>query len=124
MIGITNIMLVTVRERTREIGVRRALGAKPWNILLQIMSESVVLTGIAGLFGFLLAVGILTVITQAMSAMPQQEDAGGFPFGLPLISFNLALGAMGILIVSGAIAGLMPALRALQIKAIDALRDE
>ncbi len=122
IIGISNIMLVTVRERTREIGVRRALGARPWNILAQIMSESVVLTAIAGLLGFLLAVGILAGITQAMSMAP---DTGEMSiFGPPLISFNLALGAMAILIVSGAIAGLMPALKALQIKAIDALRDE
>ncbi len=123
IIAISNIMLVTVRERTREIGVRRALGAKPWNILVQIMSESVVLTAIAGLFGFLLAVGILAAITQAMS-MQSPDVSDGFPFGPPLISFNLALGAMAILIVSGAVAGLMPALKALQIKAIDALRDE
>jgi putative ABC transport system permease protein len=123
IIGISNIMLVTVRERTREIGVRRALGAKPWNILLQIMNESILLTGIAGLSGFILATGILIAISQAMSMMPT-DTSESFPFGPPLISFNLALGAMAILIVSGAIAGLMPALKALQIKAIDAIRDE
>jgi len=122
IIGISNIMLVTVRERTREIGVRRALGAKPFNIIRQIMSESFVLTAIAGLAGFLLAVGILAVISQAMS---MSTDTGEqILFGPPLISFKLALGAMGILILSGAIAGLMPALKALQIKAIDAIRDE
>ena len=122
MIGISNIMLVTVRERTREIGVRRALGAKPSVIIRQIMSESIVLTGIAGLLGFILATGILIVVSQAMSAGP---DSGEMQvFGPPLISFNLALGAMAILIVSGALAGLMPAMKALQIKAIDAIRDE
>ena len=122
VIGISNIMLVTVRERMREIGVRRALGAKPFVIIRQIMSESVVLTGIAGLLGFMVAVGILILITQLMSFTP---DNGEFKmFGPPLISFKLALGAMGILIVSGAIAGLMPAMKALQIKAIDAIRDE
>jgi putative ABC transport system permease protein len=120
IIGISNIMLVTVRERTREIGVRRALGAKPWNILMQIMNESIVLTGIAGLLGFIVATGILIAISQVMSTVPP----GSIPFGPPLISFNLALGAMGLLIVCGAIAGLMPALKALQIKAIDAIRDE
>lgn len=123
IIGISNIMLVTVRERTREIGVRRALGAAPRNILAQIMSESVVLTAIAGLLGFLLAVGILAAISQAMSGAPS-GDGGGISFGPPLISFNLALGAMALLIVSGAVAGLMPTLKALQIKAIDAIRDE
>jgi putative ABC transport system permease protein len=113
-------MLVTVRERTREIGVRRALGAKPRNILWQVMSESLVLTSLAGLVGFLVAVGILAVVSQIMAASPIE----GLAFGPPLISFGLALGAMGILIASGALAGLMPALKALQIKAIDALRDE
>ena len=123
IIGISNIMLVTVRERTREIGVRRALGAKPSVIIRQIMSESLVLTSIAGLLGFIVAVGILILITQLMSFMP--SDGGGVSaFGAPLISFKLALGAMGILILSGAVAGLMPAIKALQIKAIDAIRDE
>ncbi len=122
IIGIANIMLVTVRERTREIGVRRALGAKPSVIIRQIMSESIVLTGIAGLLGFILATGILIAVSQAMSAGP---DSGEMQvFGPPLISFNLALGAMAILIASGALAGLMPAMKALQIKAIDAIRDE
>ncbi|MDR0955295.1 MAG: ABC transporter permease [Rikenellaceae bacterium] len=118
VIGISNIMLVTVRERTREIGVRRALGAKPRNILWQVMSESLVLTSLAGLVGFLVAVGVLAVASQIMEASPIEG------FGPPLISFGLALGAMAILIASGALAGLMPALKALQIKAIDALRDE
>lgn len=122
MIGITNIMLVTVRERRREIGVRRALGAKPWNILAQIMSESVVLTGIAGLLGFIAAVGILVVADQILAGRPDNGEMQ--PFGSPLISYHLALGAMAILIVAGAVAGLMPALKALQVKAIDALRDE
>ena len=122
IIGISNIMLVTVRERMREIGVRRALGAKPFIIIRQIMSESLVLTSIAGLLGFMVAVGILILVSQIMSFAP---DNGEFKvFGPPLISFKLALTAMGILIVSGAIAGLMPAVKALQIKAIDAIRDE
>jgi putative ABC transport system permease protein len=122
VIGISNIMLVTVRERTREIGVRRALGARPWIVIRQIMSESVVLTGIAGLLGFIVAVGILIVASQAMGAAPDNGEMR--MFGAPLISFDLALAAMGILIVSGALAGLMPAIKALQIKAIDAIRDE
>jgi len=122
VIGISNIMLVTVRERMREIGVRRALGAKPYIIIRQIMSESLVLTAIAGMLGFIVATGILILVTQAMSFTP--EDGDFQMFGPPLISFKLALGAMGILILSGAVAGLMPAMKALQIKAIDAIRDE
>jgi putative ABC transport system permease protein len=118
IIGISNIMLVSVRERTREIGVRRALGARPRDILRQVMSESLVLTALAGVLGFLVGVGLLAAVSQAM-----QSSSGGM-FGPPLISFNLALGAMGILVVSGVAAGAMPAMKALQIKAIDALRDE
>ncbi|MCD8186421.1 MAG: ABC transporter permease, partial [Rikenellaceae bacterium] len=120
VIGISNIMLVTVRERMREIGVRRALGAKPYQILRQIMSESLLLTTLAGLLGFLAAVGILALV---QSAMEINSEEGFSVFGPPLISFDLALGAMGILILSGAVAGLMPTLKALQIKAIDAIRD-
>lgn len=119
IIGISNIMLVTVRERMREIGVRRALGAKPVTIIVQIMSESFVLTAIAGLGGFLFGTLILLGLDYVMTSGPKE----GFVFS-PLISFNVALYAMGILVLSGMLAGIMPALRALQIKAIDALRDE
>jgi putative ABC transport system permease protein len=121
VIGISNIMLVTVRERMREIGVRRAIGASPFAILSQILSESLVLTTIAGLAGFLVGVLVLTVMQTIMGAAPSGE--GGLVL-IPFVSFNLALVAMAILIVSGLIAGTMPALKALSIKAIDAIRDE
>lgn len=117
VIGISNIMLVTVRERMREIGVRRALGAKPARIILQVLSESLMLTAIAGMSGFLFAILALELAQKVMS--------GGTGFFIPpFVSFNLALVAMFILIVSGVAAGIMPALRALKIKAIDAIRDE
>ena len=121
VIGISNIMLITVRERMREIGVRRALGASPFNIMAQILSESFVLTSIAGMAGFIFGVFILAILQQAMGG-------GGGGRGelviIPFISFNLAIVAMIILIVSGIIAGIMPAMKALRIKAIDAIRDE
>ncbi|GAB6123607.1 ABC transporter permease [Dysgonomonas termitidis] len=120
IIGISNIMLVTVRERTREIGVRRAIGAKPLSVMLQIMSESFVLTAIAGFSGFFFGVLILSMISQGMSSMAN-EDMIFLP---PLVSFGTAMAAMGILIASGIFAGLMPAMRALSVKAIDAIRDE
>ncbi len=119
IIGISNIMLVTVRERMREIGVRRALGAKPWNIIVQIMSESFVLTAIAGMVGFLLGV--------AVSLLVDKINIGGGPVDIvtePIVSFDLALVAMAVLMASGIAAGLLPAWRALKIKAIDAIRDE
>ncbi len=119
IIGISNIMLVTVRERMREIGVRRALGAKPWNIMLQIMSESFVLTAIAGLLGFLVGVGGSLVVDRMVNFGEALQSSNE-----PLVSFNLALTAMAVLIVSGVSAGVIPAWRALKIKAIDAIRDE
>jgi putative ABC transport system permease protein len=120
IIGISNIMLVTVRERTREIGVRRAIGAKPLTIVKQILSESFVLTAIAGFSGFMAGVSILEGIHSAMQSNVS-EDTFMIP---PFVSFDTALIAMVILIVSGICAGFMPAMRALRIKAIDAIRDE
>ena len=121
VIGISNIMLVTVRERMREIGVRRAIGAKPFAILSQILSESFVLTTLAGMTGFLFGVGILTLLQQLMAG---NTPDGGSLVIIPFVSFNLALVAMAILVFSSLMAGLMPAIRALSIKAIDAIRDE
>jgi len=120
IIGISNIMLVTVRERMREIGVRRAIGAKPFAIVGQILSESLVLTSLAGMAGFIVGVLILFAAQAIMGQNPNPEGLTMTPY----ISFSLALTAMGILIASGLLAGLMPALRAMQIKAIDAIRDE
>lgn len=122
IIGISNIMLVTVRERMREIGVRRALGAKPWNIIIQIMSESFVLTAIAGLLGFMCGIGA-SLLVEKVNIMGGGNSNVAVT-GEPLVSFNLALMAMAVLIVSGVLAGVLPAWRALKIKAIDAIRDE
>lgn len=120
IIGVSNIMLVTVRERTREIGVRRALGAKPATIVSQIVSESFILTFIAGFGGLFFGVIILELISIGMRG-GASEDMFFIP---PFISFGTALVSMSILIASGLFAGLMPALRALSIKAIDAIREE
>ena len=117
IVGISNIMLVTVRERTREIGVRRALGAKPMTILKQLMSESIVLTFMSGMLGFVLGVFVLEGIARNMGE-------GNELFAPPSISFNMGLLALFILIVSGVAAGILPTLRALKIKAIDAIREE
>lgn len=120
IIGISNIMMVTVKERTREIGVRRALGAKPLTIVKQIVSESVVLTSLAGIIGFVLGIGLLQLINNAMTVGAMDIKL----FVPPFVSFGTAMWAMVILVVSSVIAGILPAMRALQIKAIDAIRDE
>jgi putative ABC transport system permease protein len=118
VIGISNIMLVIVKERTREIGIQRAIGAPPVVILSQIITESVVLTSIAGFIGFSLGVGLLQVVVILLG------NAEDMPIKNPQVDFNMALTALGILIVSGAFAGLIPALRAIKVRPIDALRYE
>lgn len=120
IVGVSNIMLVTIRERTREIGVRRALGAKPQAIISQIMSESFVLTFLAGFLGLFLGLGILELLSSAMAGGADEDSILNPPF----ISFTTALISMIILVVSGLLAGFMPALRALSVKAIDAIREE
>lgn len=120
IIGVSNIMMVTVKERTREIGVRRALGAKPITILTQVMSESFVLTFIAGFGGLFIGTIILELISMAMQNAPDNDSI----FIPPFISFGTAIASLLILVVSGLLAGLIPALRALKVKAIDAIREE
>ena len=120
-VGVSNIMLVTVRERTKEIGIRRALGAYPRSILMQIMSESLILTLLAGFAGLFMGVGLLYVIDILMQNMSHGEQMF---FASPQISFATAVSASFVLIVTGLLAGCLPAWRALQIKAIDAIREE
>ena len=117
VIGVSNIMMVTVRERTQEIGVRRALGARPIQILSQILSETAVLTGIAGLLGIAFGVLVLQVADLGISG------GGGETSGFH-IPFWTAISATVVLLLLSVGAGLLPAWRAMQIKAIDALRDE
>jgi putative ABC transport system permease protein len=119
VIGVSNIMLIIIKERINEIGVRRAIGAPPSDIMKQIMLESVVLTTIAGYFGLILGVGLLELIA---SAIPPGD--GSNMFMNPEVDLAVALKALAILILSGALAGLIPAARALKIKPIEALRSE
>lgn len=121
IIGVSNIMMVTVKERTKEIGVRRALGAKPFNIISQIMSESLLLTALAGLMGLSLGVFILDLINKVLSAQPEGSD---MPLKDPSVSIQVATAATIVLLLCGLLAGLIPAWRAMQIKAIDAIREE
>ncbi len=113
-IGVSNIMIVTVKERTVEIGIRRAIGATPKMILSQIMAESITLTFMAGMLSIMFTVMILSVLDLAMQSQ-------GVSFQ---ISFGLALAAAALLALLGAAAGLAPARRAMSIKPVDAMRDE
>jgi len=116
-IGVSNIMLVTVRERTKEIGIRRALGATPRDIIGQILSESVVLTVLAGLTGIVVGVGLL----RATGIVLSQGDQF---FKDPQISFTMAVGSLIILIIIGTFAGYIPAQRAMMIKPVEAISEE
>ena len=120
VIGVSNIMLIVVKERTKEIGIQRAIGATPFAIQSQIVLESVFLTALAGYIGLVLGVAVLELINYLLIEFGASTEM----FTRPEADFNKAITALIVLIVSGALAGLIPAKRATQIKPIDALRDE
>jgi putative ABC transport system permease protein len=116
VIGVSNIMLVIVRERTNEIGVRRAVGATPLAITSQIVLEALILTGFAGYLGLVAGVGVVEAIASAVAASPAEM------FRNPEVPFQSAVITLGILVVSGILAGLIPATRAMKISTVEALR--
>lgn len=120
IIGISNIMLIVVKERTNEIGVRRALGATPWAIRGQILTESIFLTIISGMAGIALATGVIALINMALSGM----DTSEMMFANPSVDLGVVTVALAILIISGLLAGLIPAQNAIKVKPVDALRTE
>ncbi len=120
VIGISNIMLVIVKERTKEIGIQRAIGASPFNIVSQVITESVFLTTLAGYIGLVIGVGLVEVINYILLQSGEQNNM----FHNPQVDFNVAINALLILIFSGALAGFIPARKAISIKPIDALRYE
>lgn len=117
VIGIGNILLISVKERTKELGVRRALGATPREVRAQIILESVFLTVVAGVLGIILGAVVLSLINNAT----QDID---FPYNNPTVPIPFVLGALAIMVVLGTLIGLIPAQRAVSIKPIDALREE
>ncbi|MEZ4776676.1 MAG: ABC transporter permease [Bacteroidia bacterium] len=120
VIGISNIMLVLVKERTKEIGVRRALGARPISIVSLILMESVFLTTVAGYVGLMCGLGLLELYNWA--ALEFHIESGFFKD--PSVDFSLMVRALVILVAGGAFAGFIPAKRALSISPVDALRAE
>jgi len=118
IIGVSNIMMVTVKERTTEIGIRRAIGATPKDILSQIIMESISLTLVAGSFGIVFAVQLLRLLEKIVNSRP---DASPVDFQ---IGFWVAVAAAVLLSALGVAAGLAPASRAMAIKPVDAMRDE
>lgn len=115
IVGVSNIMLIIVKERTKEIGIRKAIGAEPWSIIGMILHESIFVTAIAGFMGLLFSMALLEF------AGPLIETAY---ISNPSVDFSVAITTVVILVVAGAVAGFFPAYRAANIKPIDALRDE
>ena len=120
VIGVSNIMLFVVKERTREIGIKRALGATPFAVIGQIILESVILTTVAGYLGLVFGVGITELVATAMK---KAGDGSEF-FKNPEVSLTVDTTALAVLIVSGALAGMIPAKRAVSIKPVEAIRNE
>jgi putative ABC transport system permease protein len=117
VIGISNIMLIVVKERTKEIGVKRALGAVPAQIIGQIVLEAIFLTSISGYFGLVIGIGLLEALDSAIGN-------SGEMFTNPTVDLSVAIKALSVLILSGAFAGLIPASKAVAIKPVEALRTE
>lgn len=118
IVGVSNIMLIIVKERTREIGVRKALGATPFSIVSLILQESVVITAFSGYLGLLAGTGVLAGLEYLMESSGAEAPF----FANPEVDPGVALASTVVLVVSGALAGLMPALKAARIKPIEALR--
>lgn len=126
IIGVSNIMIIVVKERTKEIGIRKAIGASPSSVIGLILLESIMITTIAGYIGLVCGTGLMEFINYMMvqSAGPSTAQQGETIFMNPTVDINIALYATLLLIIAGAIAGYIPAKRAASIKPIVALRDE
>lgn len=118
VIAIGNILLITVKERTKEIGVRRAIGATPSEVRGQIMIEAVLLTFVAGVLGFSFGAIILWLINTIVGS---SDDV---PILNPTVDFAAVLGAIAAIVILGTLIGLIPAQKAVSVKPIDALREE
>lgn len=120
IVGVSNIMIITVKERTKEIGIRKALGATPASIVSTLLLESVIVTTVAGYIGLVLGVGLLELVSFGLA----QSGAKMPFFQRPEVDFHIAATAIFILVAVGAIAGFIPAARAARVSPIEAMRQD
>lgn len=120
IVGVSNIMLIVVKERTREIGVRKALGATPWSIISLFLQESIAITLLAGYMGLIVGIGLIESIKWAMLNFKIETEF----FNNPEVDLQTAVAATLLLVISGTLAGFFPARRAAKVKPIEALKDE
>jgi putative ABC transport system permease protein len=116
IVGVSNIMLISVKERTRELGIRKALGATPWSIINLILTESVIITAFSGYIGLVAGVGVVELAATHIPAVELFQN--------PQVDFKAAVGAVILLVLAGLIAGFIPARKAANILPVEALRNE
>lgn len=128
IVGVSNIMLVSVKERTREIGIRKAIGAPPWTILRTIIVEALIITSIFGYIGILTGIGLTELVNfimeQSANGVAATDEVQMSVFKNPTVNINYVLFATAILIAAGVLAGYLPARKAVKIKPIEAMRQE
>ncbi len=116
IVGVSNIMLISVKERTKELGIRKALGATPWSIVNLVLTESVLITSFSGYIGLIVGVGVIELTSSQIPAVELFQN--------PQVDFKVAIGAIALLVSAGLIAGFVPARKAAHILPVEALRDE
>lgn len=129
IVGVSNIMLITVKERTREFGIRKALGAKPASILSLVITESILVTAVFGYVGLVAGIGLTEGVNYLMEASGMAASSDGMGgtasvFRNPTVSLGIALSATCLIVVAGVVAGYFPARRAVRVTAIEAMRAE
>ena len=130
IVGVSNIMLITVKERTKEFGIRKALGAKPASIFGLVITESILVTAVFGYVGMVAGIGVTELINSAMETAQAAQQAGENMgedlsiFRNPTVDLGIALSANLLIIVAGVLAGYFPARKATHVTAIEAMRAE